>query len=153
MSGNYNPQQQQNTPGAFRTPAGQFTGCRISDQFTPGTGFCGPSLFQQQGGQGTPASNPSVQFASNVTGGGSGSGGQQQGPNQPAADGRQSSKFVRMADVPDADMLDVDVALQKDNYGTPGSSDYMKNMALATDPLREKFGVATHKIVTSGEER
>jgi hypothetical protein len=29
----------------------------------------------------------------------------------------------------------------------------MKNMALATDPLREKFGVATHKIVTSGEER
>ena len=51
----------------------------------------------------------------------------------------------------DADMLDVDVALQKENYGDPGSSDYRKNMAFAM-VLYKKFGMARHKIVSTGEE-
>lgn len=154
MSGNNNNQQQQQSPGGqFRTPAGILTGRRISDQFTPGSGFRGPSLYQQRGGQSTPGTSPSVHFAPNVTGGaGGGGGGGQQGTNQTAAGGRQGSKFVRTADVPDADMLDVDVALRKEDYGVPGSSDYRKNMASATEGLRDKFGVPKHKVTTAGEE-
>lgn len=58
----------------------------------------------------------------------------------------QRDKFVRLSDVPDADMLDVDVVLRKEDYGAPGSSDYRKNMAVATAALGEKFGVARHKV-------
>ena len=149
MSGNNNNQ----TPGGqFCTPAGMMSGRRISDQFTPGSGFRGPSLYQRRGGQNAPGTNPSVQFAPNVTGGAGGSGGGQQGTNQSAAGGRQSSKFVRTMDVPDADMLDVDVALRKEDYGVPGSSDYRKNMASATEGLRDKFCVPKHKVTTAGKE-
>lgn len=35
----------------------------------------------------------------------------------------------------------------KNKYVTQGSSDYRKNMAVATEPLPDKFGVSTHKIV------
>jgi hypothetical protein len=49
-------------------------------------------------------------------------------------------------------MLDVDVALRKEDYGVPGSSDYRKNMASATEGLRDKFGVPKHKVTTAGEE-
>ena len=180
MSGNIPPPPQMSgTPGVFRTPAQQQTSRRISDQFTPGTGLRPPPMSQQQTqtGQSTPASSVAVRFASTVTGGGSAGGSGQQGQNvsaaqffsgggntgaqggtgvgqqqQQPAGGRQSSKFVRAADVDDADMLDVDVALQKENYGEPGSSDYRKNMAMATAALPEKFGVAKHKLVSTGEE-
>ena len=46
----------------------------------------------------------------------------------------------------------MDVALKKENYGEPGTSDYRKNMAMATQALTEKFGVARHKIVADAEE-
>ena len=59
---------------------------------------------------------------------------------------------MHATNVDDADMLDVDVALQKEKYGDPGSSNYRKNMALATVALYKKFGMARHKIVTTSEE-
>ena len=64
----------------------------------------------------------------------------------------QMRKFVRAEPVPDGDMLTIDVTLKKEDYGAPGSSDYRKNMAMATVGLSEKFGVARHKIVAGGEE-
>lgn len=146
MSGNNT--QQQNTPGGFQTPGTQLTGRRISSQFTPASGFRGPSIFQQRGGTGGSATGPSVQFANIGQGGG---GGGAAGISS-SAGGRQTSKFVRATDVPDVDMLDADVALKKENYGAPGSSDFRKNMLMATSALPEKFGVARHKIVNSGEE-
>ena len=65
---------------------------------------------------------------------------------------KQHSKFVLDEDVPDEDMLDVEVALKKEDYGAVGSSDYRKNRAMATAPLSEKFGVARHKVLASAEE-
>ena len=47
----------------------------------------------------------------------------------------QLKKFVRMEAVDDADMLDVDVTLRKEDYGEPGTSDYRKNMLMATKSL------------------
>ena len=64
----------------------------------------------------------------------------------------QMRKFVRVDPVPDGDMLTIDVTLKKEDYGVPGSSDFRKNMAMATAGLSEKFGVARHKIVAGGEE-
>jgi hypothetical protein len=64
----------------------------------------------------------------------------------------QSRKFVRSDPVPDEFMLDIEVTLRKQDYGEPGSSDYRKNMAMATAGLSEKFGVARHKILAGGEE-
>ena len=61
-------------------------------------------------------------------------------------------KFVRDEAVSDEDMLDIDVTLKKENYGVPGTSDYRKNMVMATTGLAEKFGVARHKIVGGSEE-
>ncbi len=55
-------------------------------------------------------------------------------------------------DLPDEEMLDIEVLLKKKNYGELGSSDYQKNQAMATAPLSEKFGVARHKIFTEAEE-
>lgn len=49
-------------------------------------------------------------------------------------------------------MLDVKVALRKENYGEPGLMDYCKNMAVATASLSEKFGVASHKSIANAEE-
>ena len=43
--------------------------------------------------------------------------------------GKQSHN-VWESDVEDEDMLDVDVALQKENYGEPGSSDSCKSMVM-----------------------
>eukprot|EP00956_Cyclotella_meneghiniana_P025569 scaffold53544_cov39-Cyclotella_meneghiniana.AAC.4 len=63
----------------------------------------------------------------------------------------QKSKFVRTTDN-DVFATNIQVALRKEDYGEPGSSEYRKNMALATYPLAEKFGVARHKIVTAAEE-
>ena len=64
----------------------------------------------------------------------------------------QHSKFVRDDDLPDDQMLDIEVSLKKEDYGVVGSSDYRKNRAMATAPLSEKFGVARHKILTDAEE-
>jgi len=64
----------------------------------------------------------------------------------------QMRKFVRETPVDDGDLLTVDVTLRKEDYGEPGSSDYRKNMLMATASLPEKFGVARHKIVSDGEE-
>lgn len=63
-----------------------------------------------------------------------------------------ASKFVRATAVPDSDMLETQVTLAKANYGEPGSSDFRKNMALATAALHDKFGVAKHKVLTDIEE-
>jgi hypothetical protein len=57
----------------------------------------------------------------------------------------QLKKFVHQEAVDDADMLDADVTLRKEDYGEPGTSDYRKNMLMATMSLSEKFGVAKHK--------
>jgi hypothetical protein len=70
----------------------------------------------------------------------------------PPTNTSQFRKFVRETPVPDSDMLGVDVTLRKEDYGAPGSSDYRKNMAMATSGLSEKFGVARHKIIAGGEE-
>ena len=149
MSGNR--QQQYSTPA--QSPFGQQTpACRISDQFTPATGFRGASLYQQtMGSTGTPGSTvhfaptqgqqpppPPLQQQESTQPVGS------PNPLPPARTGPQSSKFVRTVDVPDSAMLNVDVTLKKDDYGLPGSSDYRKNMAMATAPLSDKFGVARH---------
>jgi hypothetical protein len=65
----------------------------------------------------------------------------------------QMRKFVREIPVDDADILhNSGVTLRKEDYGTPGSTDYRKNMLMATASLPEKFGVAKHKIVAGGEE-
>jgi hypothetical protein len=63
-----------------------------------------------------------------------------------------ANKFVRATDVPDADLLETQVTLRKSAYGTVGSSDYRKNMMMATASLSEKFGVARHKVVTDAED-
>jgi hypothetical protein len=54
--------------------------------------------------------------------------------------------------VGDADMLNVDVSLRKEDYGEPNTSDYRKNMLIATTSLTEKFGVAKHKLVTRAQD-
>jgi hypothetical protein len=64
----------------------------------------------------------------------------------------QSKKFVREKAVDDTDMLDVDVTLRKEDYGEPGTSDYRKNMLMATTSLTEKFGVAKDKIVAHAQD-
>ena len=64
----------------------------------------------------------------------------------------QMRKFVCTNPVLDGDMLLINVALRKEDYGVPGSSDYQKNMAMAMDRLSEKFGVTHHKIVAGTEE-
>eukprot|EP00956_Cyclotella_meneghiniana_P013100 scaffold18785_cov21-Cyclotella_meneghiniana.AAC.1 len=63
----------------------------------------------------------------------------------------QKSKFVREVDN-DICAVNIRVALCKEDYGEPGSSEYRKNMAAATYPLTEKFGVARHKVLSSAEE-
>ena len=64
----------------------------------------------------------------------------------------QKSKFVLEEDILDADIADADVTLRKEHYGVPGSSDYRKNMMLATSPLSDKFGVASHKIIVKSQD-
>ena len=59
---------------------------------------------------------------------------------------------MRVMNLLDEEMLDIEVSLKKDDYGELGSSDYQKNQAMATAPLSEKFGVARHKILTEAEE-
>lgn len=56
----------------------------------------------------------------------------------------QAAKFVRDVDVPDNEMLEGQVVLRREDYGEPGSSEYRKNMQMATYALAEKFGVAKH---------
>ena len=79
--------------------------------------------------------------------GGSTSGNQTQ-QNQTPARG-QRGKFVRDTDVPDSQMLDIDVCLRKQNYGIKGDRAFNRNMELATAALDSIFGVAKHSIVTS----
>ena len=55
-------------------------------------------------------------------------------------------------DLPDEEMLDIEVLPKKEDYGELGSLDYQKNQAMATAPLWEKFGVARHKILTKLKE-
>ena len=43
-------------------------------------------------------------------------------------------------------MLTINVTLNKEDYGLLGSSDYWKNMSMATVGLPEKFGAARHTI-------
>eukprot|EP00956_Cyclotella_meneghiniana_P009509 scaffold13164_cov56-Cyclotella_meneghiniana.AAC.1 len=64
----------------------------------------------------------------------------------------QAAKFVRFDDVPDSEMLEGQVVLRREDYSEPGSSEYRKNMQMATHPLTEKFGVAKHKIIANAED-
>ena len=64
----------------------------------------------------------------------------------------QSSKFVLDEDLPDSEIANVDIALKKADYGEPGTSEYRKNMAMATYALAEKFGVASHRVSSNLEE-
>ena len=64
----------------------------------------------------------------------------------------QRSKCVLADDVLDIDITDADVTLRKEHYGVPGSSDYRKNMMLATSPLSDKCGVASHKIIVKSQD-
>eukprot|EP00956_Cyclotella_meneghiniana_P009422 scaffold13022_cov30-Cyclotella_meneghiniana.AAC.1 len=82
---------------------------------------------------------------------GSGSRFEQQSSRNIVSASPQKSKFVRDTDN-DVFATNIQVALRKEDYGEPGSSEYRKNMASATYPLAEKFGVARHKIVTAAEE-
>ncbi len=59
---------------------------------------------------------------------------------------------MRAMDLPDEEMLDIEVSLKKEDYGELGSSDYQKSQAMATEPLSKKFGVARHKILTEAKE-
>ena len=85
-------------------------------------------------------------YAANSSGG-STSGNQAQ-KNQTPAMG-QRGKFVPNTDVPDSQMLDIDVCLRKQNYGIKGDRAFNQNMEMATAALDPKFGVAKHRIVTS----
>ena len=58
----------------------------------------------------------------------------------------QKTKFVLMDDILDTEIADTNVTLQKEHYRTPGSRDYLKNIAMANSPLAKRFGVASHKI-------
>jgi hypothetical protein len=64
----------------------------------------------------------------------------------------QAAKFVRFDDVPDSEMLEGQVVLRREDYGEPGSTEYRKNMQMATHALAEKFGVAKHKIIAGAED-
>ena len=64
----------------------------------------------------------------------------------------QKSKFVLTADVPDVDMMDIDVMLRKEDYGVPGTTEFCKNMQMVTAPLSKKFGVAKHKIMSGASQ-
>jgi hypothetical protein len=64
----------------------------------------------------------------------------------------QAAKFVRDEDVPDSEMREGQVVLRREDYGEPGSTEYRKNMQMATYPLAEKFGVAKHKIIAGAED-
>ena len=64
----------------------------------------------------------------------------------------QKSKFVLNDDVPDIDMMDIDVMLRKEDYGVPGTTEFRKNMQMATAPLSNKFGVAKHKIMSGASQ-
>jgi hypothetical protein len=64
----------------------------------------------------------------------------------------QAAKFVRNDDVLDSEMLEGQVILRREDYGEPGSSEYRKNMQMATHALAEKFGVAKHKIIAGAED-
>jgi hypothetical protein len=59
---------------------------------------------------------------------------------------------VRNDDVPDSEMLEGQVVLRHEDYGEPGSTEYRKNMQMATYPFAEKLGVAKHKIAGGGAE-
>jgi hypothetical protein len=59
----------------------------------------------------------------------------------------QNSKFVLEEDILDASIADANVTLRKEHYRVLTSSEYRKNMVLATSPLDDKFGVSSHKIV------
>ena len=74
--------------------------------------------------------------------------------NMPGARGmrNQSSKFVRAEDLPDSEIVNVHIALKKADYGEPGTTDYRKNMAMATAALADKFGVASHRVSNTVEE-
>ena len=76
---------------------------------------------------------------------------EQQGSRIIVSASPQKAKFVRDVDN-DVYAVNLQVALRKEDYGEPGSSEYRKNMASATYPLSEKFGVARHKVVTSAED-
>jgi hypothetical protein len=64
----------------------------------------------------------------------------------------QKSKFVLEEDILNTDIADADVTLRKEHSGVPGSSDYKKNMVLATSPLDDKFGFASHKIIVKSQD-
>ena len=64
----------------------------------------------------------------------------------------QKSKFVLLEGILDADITGANVTLQKEHYGVPGSSDYGKNMVLATSPSADNFGVTSHKIIVKSQD-
>eukprot|EP00956_Cyclotella_meneghiniana_P006044 scaffold7863_cov37-Cyclotella_meneghiniana.AAC.13 len=63
----------------------------------------------------------------------------------------RKSEFICQVDN-DVCAVNVQVALCKEDYGEPGSSEHQKNMAAATHPLAEKFGVARHKVLSLAED-
>lgn len=45
-----------------------------------------------------------------------------------------------------------DIILKKENYETPGTNKRRKNMAMATEPLKEPCGVSKYKVVNKVED-
>ena len=58
---------------------------------------------------------------------------------------KQHSKFVTV--VADEDVGANEVILEKKNYGIPGTTEFRKNIQMATAPLTEKFGVTSQHMV------
>ena len=57
----------------------------------------------------------------------------------------QASKFVQ--DTPDSDIEDGDIILKKEDFGIPGTTEYRKNMTLATEALETSFGVTGEGMI------
>ena len=64
----------------------------------------------------------------------------------------QRAKFVLSQAIPDEQIDDQDIILKKENYGTHGTTKWRKNMVMATEALKEPFGVAKHKVVNKVED-
>ena len=57
-----------------------------------------------------------------------------------------------MDDILDTEIADTNFTLQKEHYRTPGSRDYLKNIAMANSPFAKRFGLASHKIVIKSQD-
>ena len=69
---------------------------------------------------------------------------------EPAPTNSQRSKFARISDIPDKDLVNSRLILRQDNYGDPSTNPKTcnANMKLATQPLLVKLGVTDgHNIL------